>query len=72
MICVEFVEIGIFVIGGIGGVYCGVEIIMDVLVDLEELVKINVVVVCVGVKLILDLNLIMEYLEIKGVLVIGY
>lgn len=45
---------------------------MDILVDLEELFKINVIVICVGVKLILDLFKMMEYLEIKGVLVIGY
>ncbi|CCQ25008.1 Pseudouridine-5'-phosphate glycosidase [Listeria monocytogenes N53-1] len=72
MICAELAEIGIFVTGGIGGVHRGAETTMDVSADLEELAKTNVAVVCAGAKSILDLNLTMEYLETKGVPVIGY
>lgn len=39
---------------------------------MEELFLNNILVVCVGVKLILDLGFILEYLEIKGVEVLGY
>ena len=45
---------------------------MDISADLDELSKTNVTVVCAGAKSILDLNLTMEYLETKGVAVIGY
>ena len=40
--------------------------------DLEELAKTPVLVVCAGAKAILDLGLTLEYLETKGVTVIGY
>ena len=40
--------------------------------DLEELGKTDVCVVCAGAKSILDLEKTLEYLETKGVLVIGY
>ena len=45
---------------------------MDISADLDELSKTNVTVVCAGAKSILDLNLTMEYLETKGIAVIGY
>ena len=45
---------------------------MDISADLEELSNTNVSVVCAGAKSILDLGLILEYLETKGVPVIGY
>ncbi|MBC1521476.1 pseudouridine-5'-phosphate glycosidase [Listeria aquatica] len=72
MICAELAEIPIFVTGGIGGVHRGAEATMDISADLEELAKTNVAVVCAGAKSILDLGLTMEYLETKGVPVIGY
>ena len=40
--------------------------------DLEELAHTSVMVVCSGAKAILDLGLTLEYLETKGVPVIGY
>ena len=40
--------------------------------DLEELAQTPVMVVCAGAKSILDLGLTLEYLETKGVPVIGY
>jgi pseudouridine-5'-phosphate glycosidase len=45
---------------------------MDISADLEELARTNVMVVCAGAKSILDLGLTLEYLETKGVPVIGY
>ena len=45
---------------------------MDISTDLESLASNAVMVVCSGTKPILDLNLTMEYLETKGVPVIGY
>lgn len=72
MIVVVVVEIFIFVMGGIGGVYWGVVENFDILVDFQELVKIKVVVVCVGVKFIFDLLFMFEYFEIYGVFVLGY
>lgn len=72
MICAELAGIPIFVTGGIGGVHRGGERTMDISADLEELAKTNVAVICAGAKSILDLVLTMEYLETKGVPVIGY
>ncbi|MBS3679060.1 pseudouridine-5'-phosphate glycosidase [Ornithinibacillus massiliensis] len=72
MICAELADINIFVTGGIGGVHRGAETTMDISADLEELAQTNVAVVCAGAKSILDLGLTMEYLETKGVPVIGY
>ena len=64
--------IKIFATGGIGGVHRGAEVTMDISADLEELAQTPVMVVCAGAKSILDLGLTLEYLETKGVPVIGY
>ncbi len=64
--------IRIFATGGIGGVHRGAETTMDISADLEELAQTPVMVVCAGAKSILDLGLTLEYLETKGVPVIGY
>src|SRR5690625_3880790 len=72
MICAEMAGIKFFVTGGIGGVHRGVEETMDISADLDELGKTDVVVICAGAKSILDLDKTMEYLETKGVPVIGY
>ena len=72
MIFASLAGVKVFATGGIGGVHRGAEKTMDISADLEELAKTNVCVVCAGAKSILDLNLTMEYLETKGVAVIGY
>ncbi len=72
MICAELADIHIFVTGGIGGAHRGAETTMDISADLEELGQTKVAVICAGAKSILDLGLTMEYLETKGVPVIGY
>ena len=72
MIVAELAGIKIFATGGIGGVHRGAETSFDISADLEELAKTNVAVICAGIKSILDLGLTLEYLETKGVPVIGY
>lgn len=72
MIIASLAGIKIFATGGIGGVHRGAETTMDISADLEELSNTNVAVVCAGAKSILDLGLTLEYLETKGVPVIGY
>ena len=62
----------VFATGGIGGVHRGAEVSMDISADLEELSRTPVLVVCAGAKSILDLGLTLEYLETKGVPVLGY
>ncbi|MCO4339076.1 pseudouridine-5'-phosphate glycosidase [Staphylococcus agnetis] len=72
MICAALADIKFFVTGGIGGVHRGSEETMDISADLDELSKTDVTVICAGAKSILDLPKTMEYLETKGVPVIGY
>ena len=72
MIIANMAGIQIFATGGIGGVHRGAELTMDISADLEELAQTPVMVVCAGAKSILDLGLTLEYLETKGVPVIGY
>ncbi len=72
MIIAHMAGISIFATGGIGGVHRGAETTMDISADLEELGQTPVMVVCAGAKSILDLGLTLEYLETKGVPVIGY
>ena len=72
MIIAAMAGIRVFATGGIGGVHRGAEVTMDISADLEELARTPVAVVCAGAKSILDLGLTLEYLETKGVPVLGY
>ena len=72
MIIARLAKIAVFATGGIGGVHRGAEKTFDISADLEELSRTNVCVVCAGPKAILDIGLTLEYLETKGVPVIGY
>lgn len=72
MILAELAGIEFFVTGGIGGAHRKANETFDVSADLDELGRTNVSVICAGPKAILDLHLTMEYLETKGVPVIGY
>jgi pseudouridine-5'-phosphate glycosidase len=72
MIIASLANIVVFATGGIGGVHRGAETTLDISADLDELSRTNVCVVCAGVKSILDIGLTLEYLETKGVPVIGY
>jgi len=72
MLCAHLAGIRIFVTGGIGGVHRGAETSMDVSADLEELARTPVAVICAGAKAILDLPKTLEYLETRGVPVVGH
>ena len=72
MICAHKAGIRVFVTGGIGGVHRDFEQTLDVSADLEELSRTPVAVVCAGVKSILDIPRTLEYLETKGVPVLGF
>ena len=72
MLIAHLAGIRVFATGGIGGVHRGAEVTMDISADLEELANTPVMVVCAGAKSILDLGLTLEYLETKGVPVLGY
>lgn len=72
MIIAHMAGISIFATGGIGGVHRGAQKTFDISADLDELAKTSVGVVCSGAKSILDIPLTREYLETKGVPVIGY
>ena len=72
MIIAAMAGIKIFVTGGIGGVHRGVNETMDISADLIELATTPVMVICAGVKAILDLPRTLEYLETMGVTVVGY
>lgn len=72
MIIAALAGIRIFATGGIGGVHRGAETTMDISADLEELAQTSVAVICAGAKSILDIGLTLEYLETKGVPVLGY
>ncbi len=62
--------IEVFATGGIGGVHRGDG--SDISADLEELAQTGVIVVCAGAKAILNLPATLEYLETRGVTVVGY
>ena len=72
MICAHLAGIGVFATGGIGGVHRGAETTFDISADLEELARTPVAVVCAGAKALLDYPKTLEYLETRGVPVIGY
>ncbi len=64
--------IAVFATGGIGGVHRGAAATFDISADLSELGSTPVAVVCAGAKSILDLAKTLEYLETRGVPVLGY
>jgi len=72
MMIAAMAGIRIFATGGIGGVHRGAQQTFDISADLEELAQTPVMVICAGAKSILDLGLTLEYLETKGVPVIGF
>jgi pseudouridylate synthase len=64
--------IRLFATGGLGGVHRGARETWDESADLEALARTDVVVVCAGVKSILDVGATLERLETLGVTVLGY
>ncbi len=72
MIFANLANIKVFATGGLGGVHKEATTNFDISADLEEFGKSPINVVCSGPKAILDIPLTLEYLETKGVPVIGY
>ncbi len=62
--------IKVFATGGIGGIHRGA--LPDVSADLPELARTQMLVVCSGAKIVLDLPATREWLETYGVTIIGY
>jgi pseudouridylate synthase len=64
--------IRLFATGGLGGVHRGARESWDESADLETLARTSIVVVCSGVKSILDVGATLERLETLNVTVLGY
>jgi pseudouridine-5'-phosphate glycosidase len=64
--------IHVFATGGLGGVHRGARDTWDESADLETLAHTGIVVVCAGVKSILDVGATLERLETLNVTVLGY
>jgi len=64
--------IGVFATGGLGGVHLGAAQSWDISADLGVLAKVPTVVVCSGVKSVLDIAATLEVLETNSVPVLGY
>ncbi len=64
--------IGVFATGGLGGVHRGARDTWDVSADLDVLAGTPVLVVCSGVKSVLDIGATLELLETRSVPVLGY
>jgi pseudouridine-5'-phosphate glycosidase len=64
--------IGVFATGGLGGVHREASSTFDESADLNTLARTPIVVVCAGVKSILDVGATLERLETLGVAVAGY
>ncbi|MHB1218216.1 MAG: pseudouridine-5'-phosphate glycosidase [Alphaproteobacteria bacterium] len=72
LLCAGLAGLRFFATGGIGGVHRGWQETLDVSADLEELPRSDMAVVCAGAKAILDLPATLEYLETRGVPVVGF
>jgi pseudouridine-5'-phosphate glycosidase len=66
------VGIHVFATGGLGGVHRGARRTWDVSADLDVLAGTPVLVVCSGVKSVLDIGATLEVLETRSVPVLGY
>ncbi len=64
--------VSVFATGGLGGVHRGAGDSFDESADLAALARTPIVVVCAGVKSILDVGATLERLESFGVTVVGY
>ena len=64
--------IGVFATGGLGGVHRGARETWDESADLAWLARTPVVVVCAGVKSILDVGATLERLETASITLLGY
>lgn len=72
MILSALVGIRVFSTGFLGGVHRGSEAIPDISADLEELARTSAIVVCAGLGPVFSPAATLEYLETRGVPVLGY
>ncbi|KAJ2946396.1 hypothetical protein O0L34_g12435 [Tuta absoluta] len=72
LVAAGLADLPVFVTGGIGGVHREGESTLDVSADLVELGRSSTLVVCSGVKSILDIGRTLEYLETQGVCVCSF
>jgi len=72
MACAHLAGIRVFATGGSGGVQRGAESTFDISAGLDEFTRTPVAVISAGAKAILDLAKTLEYLETRGVPVLGY
>ena len=72
MALVSLVGVKVFATGGIGGVHRGGETSLDISSDLTELARSRMLVVCAGIKSILDVPRTLEVLETYGVTVAAF
>ncbi|MEO6085397.1 MAG: pseudouridine-5'-phosphate glycosidase [Umezawaea sp.] len=68
----DSVGVHVFATGGLGGVHRGAHDSWDVSADLDVLATTPVLVVCSGVKSVLDIGATLELLETRSVPVLGY
>jgi pseudouridylate synthase len=68
----DLAGISVFATGGLGGVHRGAAQTWDVSADLDVLATTPVLVVCSGVKSVLDIGATLELLETNSVPVLGY
>jgi pseudouridine-5'-phosphate glycosidase len=68
----DSVGVHVFATGGVGGVHRGAHDSWDVSADLDVLATTPVLVVCSGVKSVLDIGATLELLETRSVPVLGY
>ena len=66
------VGVRVFATGGIGGVHRGADVTGDISADLDALATHPVITVSAGAKAFLDLGRTLEYLETRGVPVLGW
>jgi pseudouridine-5'-phosphate glycosidase len=64
--------IGVFATGGLGGVHLNASATWDVSADLGVLARVPTLIVCSGVKSVLDIAATLEVLETNSVPVLGY
>lgn len=70
LVAADMIGVKTFATGGIGGVHRQPP--YDISADLPQLAKSRVIVVCAGIKSILDIPATLEYLETIGVPALGY
>lgn len=68
----EKVGIKVLATGGIGGVHRNFASALDISQDLDVMAETSAVVVAAGAKAILDIPKTLEYMETKGILILGY